>query len=725
MTAALLLAALAAVAFATQPLAFDLHALKRAVLLLAVVPALVTKPALLLLQRPLRGALLPLAGALFVLLVSWFAGGGRRALDSAPGWMPPLLHLDAVFELLLFLLLAVLARDVAWERGPFLLRGVALLGGALGAIALLQVLGLDPIYGAESRRVAVATFGNSNAFAAFAAPAFAVALGLACGERAVGARVAAALLAAALVVARGRGGWLAAGVGGVVALAFAVRAGRPWRGAFASAVGGTLGGVALTFALAGGDETASKPLGLGLERRSNLVRLDVARATLAVIAEKPLLGHGPGTFRDEYPRHRRAEEAAVPTRGGAPSEVDHPHDEWLRLAAEGGWPTALLVALALGLAFLAAARAPKVARDDDGRARIATLAGLAAWLASSATWSTLWDPSTAFLGALLAGVACAGEVEFTGGVKRGFVFARCFTVLVVLFAGTRAAPTLCAEFREWRAARSGTVEPEELAAIAALDSGNATRQYATGSLFLLHAREVPEAAAEPLLDDAAACFERALRLLPRHAPSLFGLAETKARRGDFKGARALLVLLRRLEPWRDEVDATLLAWGDELRRTGKTRHAVELLGRLAAATPEDAEAWRANAQALDAIDDEPGQLRATAQSQIAYALGLLREGESEAARENLVRARRAIEGLGASDDDRAAQATLTLTELLEACVDLQRNRMDAAKERLSRIGVAAADAALERATPTARRLITMLAAAPPLADEATRLRLKR
>jgi len=718
MTAALLLGALAAVALATQPLAFDLHALKRAALLLAVVPALVTRPTQDLLQRPLRGALRPLAAALFVLLLSW-------SFDAKSGRVPPLLQFEALFELLLFLLLAVLARDVAWERGPFLLRGVAALGGALGAIALFQVCGLDPIYGAESRRVAVATFGNSNAFAAFAAPAFAVALGLACGEKSGGARLAAALLAAALVVARGRGGWLAAGCGAAVALAFAARAGRPWRGALACAAAGTLGGVALTFALAGGDETASKPLGLGLERRSNLVRLDVARATLDVIAERPWLGHGPGTFRDEYPRHRRAEEAAVPTRGGAPSEVDHPHDEWLRLAAEGGWPAALLVALALGGAWWAAARAPKLARDDDGRARGATLAGLAAWLACSLTWSTLWDPATALLGALLAGAACAGAVECTGGEKRGRLVARLFTAAIVLFAGWRAGPTALAEWREWRAARAGTVEPEELAAIAALDSGNATRQYATGSLFLLHARGAPEAAAEPLLIHAAECFERALRLLPHHAPSLFGLAETRARRGDGAGARAQLLRLRRLEPWRDAPDATLLVWSEELRNGGKARRAAELLGQLAAMKPDDAETWRASAQALEAIDDRPGALRATASSQIAYALGALREGESEAARENLGRARRALEGLGAGEDDRAAQATLVLTELLEACVDLQRNRMDAAKERLARVGVAEADAAWERATPTARRWLALLAAAPPLADEAKRLRLKR
>ena len=69
---------------------------------------------------------------------------------------------SALFEL-------ALAREVAWEQGDALLRALGWLGTLLGAVAVAQVLGLDPIYGADAPRVAVATFGNSNAFAAFAA----------------------------------------------------------------------------------------------------------------------------------------------------------------------------------------------------------------------------------------------------------------------------------------------------------------------------------------------------------------------------------------------------------------------------------------------------------------------------------------------------------------------------------------------------------------------------
>lgn len=766
MTAALLVAALAAVALATQPHAFDLLALKRALLCLAAVPLLLSGPFQALLRRPLRGPLWLLLPALGVLLLA--ARVADEGAVTQAGLPDGALAWQALLQFLLFVLLALLAREVAWERAATLLKGLALLGGAVALLALLQVAGFDPLYGAESLGVAVATFGNSNAFAAFAAPSLAVAIGLASRERAVLARLAVVLLAAALVVARGRGGWLAGAIGAIAALLVAARTAQRWRHAAGLALLGGALGLLLALASGAGDgggarnEAASKPLGLGLERRSNVVRLEVAKATLDVIGDAPWIGHGPGSFRQQFPLHRRAEEAAIATRDGAPSEVDHPHVEWLRLAAEGGWITAACVALALLGALLAASRGPQVARDDGGALRAAAVGGLVAWLIASLTWSTLYDPATALQGALLAGIACAGSDEVATVAPRGSWLARLFATALALACAWFGAPTVAAEWREWRAASTGRIDAEELTAIARLDDRNLERQYATGALFLVQARafaaevgRVPAAAAATaaLQEGAAAAFERALHLLPHHVPSLAGAAEVAARRGDLTRTRLLVRRRLRLEPWRGpferalaellevsgrelsaaeqrlalEGDAAiepLLAQALQLRAEGKNRVAAQLLDLLCARAPEAGELWRHYALAWKDLDDDAAYRRAYRRSQLAFALDALEAGDGEAALGNLKLARRfaPADSLdGAPEDGGVALPE----ELLEACLELALGQPGAARERLARLEPAAVATALEGAGPRLLAALRALRTAPELAVEAERLALPR
>ncbi len=744
MTAALLVAALALVAAATQPYAFDLLALKRSLLFLSALPLLASRPLQQLLGRPLHGPLKALVGALGVLLLAGFAGNLNPTFASASAPSAPVLAWRSTFEFLLFVLLALLTREVAWEQAGRLLAGITWIGAALALVALLQVAGFDPIYGAQSLRVAVATFGNSNAFAAFAAPALAVAIGLASRERALAARVGVVLLAAALVVARGRGGWLAATIGALAALLVAARTGRSWRPAAGMLlIGGALG-FALTLGPRGGDEQASKPLGLGLERRSNVVRLEVAKATLEVIADAPWIGHGPGSFRHEFPLHRRAAEAAIATRDGAASEVDHPHVEWLRLAAEGGWLTAGLVAVALLGTLLAAARGPKVARADDGAMRAAAAGGVVAWLIASLTWSTLYDPATALLGALLLGIASAGEEEVTLVAPRNAWLARLFSVGLALLLAWSGAPTLAAEWREFSAARTGRIDASELAAIAALDSNNPERQYATGALFLVQARSAPPAAAPALLAGARTAFARALKLLPRHVPSLAGLAEVSSRQGDAVESRRLLIRLQQLEPWRgsvatasaalaaaagrdldaaeqrlanegDAAIAPLFAQAQAWRVAGRNRNAAQLLDLLVQSAPEQGDLQREFALALKDLDDDSGYRRAFRRSQLCFALDALEAGEAKAARGNLEIARRYLpEGASAS-----------LEELLQACSELQSGDFTAAKQRLESLDPAAVQTSLASAGPRLLAQLRLLHAAPTLAPAAERLQLPR
>src|SRR5262249_51354725 len=133
-------------------------------------------------------------------------------------------------------------------------------------------------------------------------------------------------------------------------------------------------------------ELAAKPLGLGLERTSNVVRLDVARGTAALASRHLLLGVGPGGFRDAYPEVRPGREARTPTREGYGSEVDHPHCEPLRQLAEGGVPALLAFALALLSTWRALAASRGSARSDDGRLRAGLLGAVAAWCVSGLFW---------------------------------------------------------------------------------------------------------------------------------------------------------------------------------------------------------------------------------------------------------------------------------------------------------------------------------------------------
>ncbi|MBM4014586.1 MAG: hypothetical protein FJ293_06450, partial [Planctomycetes bacterium] len=178
MTACLLVAALWLVALAMQPLAFDLLALKRSALLLATLPLLFTRELGAALTRPLCGPL-RLVGIAVALALPLTVLGREFGQEQAAALPAACVALQALLELLLFAAIGLLAREVAWERAGTVLRGVMLLGGSLALLALLQAAGLAPCDGLGTTGVAVATFGNSNAFAAFAAPCLAIAVAFA------------------------------------------------------------------------------------------------------------------------------------------------------------------------------------------------------------------------------------------------------------------------------------------------------------------------------------------------------------------------------------------------------------------------------------------------------------------------------------------------------------------------------------------------------------------
>src|SRR5688572_29854979 len=192
MTARLLAIALALVALATHPIAFDVVPLKRACFLAVASALLLLKPMQSALVRSIDGAARTWVWMAGAFACSAAAVIATRGLSTAA----TVVTLRALLELLLFALVVVLAREVAWERAGTLLAGVVALGSLVGGIAVAQVLGFDLVYGASTPRVPVATFGNTNAFAAFAAPCLAVAAARAGRPRAFLAMAATLVLAA-------------------------------------------------------------------------------------------------------------------------------------------------------------------------------------------------------------------------------------------------------------------------------------------------------------------------------------------------------------------------------------------------------------------------------------------------------------------------------------------------------------------------------------------------
>jgi len=218
-----------------------------------------------------------------------------------------------------------------------------------GLYALAEMAaGWDTVLGAPQpayRDAATAPFINRNAFAAYAGTALVTAAALLAAtvrrrgwlaliERAWPVLAAALVLAAAVVGSQSRGG-LAATAVGVVAVAFARPRGREPRW-LAWGVGG---GVVLA---AGGALALLTRWGAVGEQVAE--RLHIYAATLELIADRPLLGHGAGAFAAVFP-------------GVRPLGLDTPfvraHSVYLEAAATLGLPATLVLLTAVATVAVA------------------------------------------------------------------------------------------------------------------------------------------------------------------------------------------------------------------------------------------------------------------------------------------------------------------------------------------------------------------------------------
>ena len=265
----------------------------------------------------------------------------------------------------------------AGELVDRLFRAVTAGSVPVAVYALMQLARLDPIPwgGLESARPS-STLGSPVILGNYLAMALPIAVAQLVTrrggrERYVGAMVI-ALQVAALLSTATRGAWIAAGAALAVLVVGRIGARRGWP---------ILLGVAAVVLVA--------TVFLRPERgQATAFRLDLWRDALSLLADRPILGHGPEGFALAFPAYEsdrlRQHRAGV---------IDHAHNLWLDLAADVGlvgvalWTA--LVALVLRRGVRAIERARAVAASQGGDAAMRRGDVRENWLVSAALLASL------------------------------------------------------------------------------------------------------------------------------------------------------------------------------------------------------------------------------------------------------------------------------------------------------------------------------------------------
>ena len=245
-------------------------------------------------------------------------------------WLP---GSTAAMQWTAYLILAFLATQLFGSaRLRFHFQQFAVLFGAVNSIVAISQLLVSPANIAP----AIGAFANRNHFAAL----MELLLPIACWEFAKSRQAiyagAAGLMFLAVVMSTSRMGILLTAAELVILSIFAARRFRnlPWRPALAAAA------VVAVLAAAAGGTAWQRFQGVSYDLQTSTRGL-TARASIAMLRERPLRGFGLGTWAQVYPRFAETDTGF---------DLIHADDDWLEWAAEGGVPFVCFMLVIAGLA---------------------------------------------------------------------------------------------------------------------------------------------------------------------------------------------------------------------------------------------------------------------------------------------------------------------------------------------------------------------------------------
>ena len=348
----------------------------------------------------------PVAAFLVLNVAAW-----ALSTDRWQSFYGERLQYQGLLTLLLYAGYFYLARLTIVDDAAFrLLTWAIALGATLVAgYALVQKAGLDPIWeGFLPGGRVFSSIGQANALAAYLVLAIPVTLALLVGSRTlvrVLVLLASAAMVAALVFTQSRGGYLgflavlvALAVGGGVVLQL------PWgRLRYGVGVAAAAAAIIVVGVFASGNRERFTSADSSIR-----FHLDAWRVAAEVAEDNPLLGTGPETFPDVFPRYSHLVLPADRAAALDAFRVESPHNVYLGIAVGSGIPALAVYLGVLAGFFVVATRAARSATRERQLVLVAFLAAVTGHLVTDAFMSpdvtSTWL-NWVLLGAVLGAIA--------------------------------------------------------------------------------------------------------------------------------------------------------------------------------------------------------------------------------------------------------------------------------------------------------------------------------
>ena len=325
------------------------------------------------------------------LFVAWNVVAFALSTDRHQSLLGEQMQYQGVLTLLLYVGFFYFARALVstTQRVALVFGAIAVGATAASCYAIVQFLGLDPIWGDHlpSGRV-FSTIGQPNALAAYLVVSIpvTVALGLGLGAtppRRLAALMAAALMVGALSLTVSRGGYL--GLAATLPiLAFTWLRDKKRRRVLLPLIGLILA-VAVVIAILPATRTAvtsswDQVLALreGSSSDSTRFHLDEWKVAVRIVHDNPLVGTGPETFPEQFPRYSRMVLAPATVSLFDQYRVESPHNVFLATATGAGIPAVATYLWLLVAAVYLIGRA--AATELEPTLRLALVAVLAAMI---------------------------------------------------------------------------------------------------------------------------------------------------------------------------------------------------------------------------------------------------------------------------------------------------------------------------------------------------------